>query len=300
MKGDLILNKKKARRCFKLIYEAYQKKTHLFQFVHASNGDAPQYRYIPKGVKKGSIKHQIFLFFANILTYHSQSEQGFQQCLAVYEKHPDFFSKKLWVINEKEIADALDKVGFIYPVATAKRWLKSGQALFLLYEGKPLKIFEGRQSIDEVMNLNLEKGLNVFPGLGPKLFSLLNIFYNELGLMKCIKGSFPVDIHVQAECMGMGIVEVQKEVIDSTPLAEFLRTHISQICEEEKFKPLDLSHALWFLGNRVCSPLCQKKQAQAEHLCPVFKFCKGRVSTKLYRTKGKWGLLYKKLPLFDD
>lgn len=294
----LQFKKARANNCLSKIYRAYQDKTYLFKFVHASNGDAPQHKYIPKGVRKGSLRHQIFLFFANLLTYHSQSDAGFKQCLEVYEKKPEFFTKKIWLIEEREIAKALNEVGFIYPFATAKRWHKSAQSLFLLYNGKPLKIFKDRESIDDIMKLNQEKGLNVFPGLGPKLMSLLNIFYHELGLMSCLKGSFPVDIHVQAECIGLSLVEIKKEVVNSTPLAEFLRVNISKICEEQKFKPLDLSHAMWFLGNRVCQ-FCHKRRAQSEYFCPVFKYCSGRVSTELYRTRGKWNMNGKSRPLFD-
>lgn len=295
---DFKFNKPKARKCLSLIHNAYKKKTYLFEHVHAMNGDAPQHKYVPKGIKKGSQKHQIFLFFANLLTYHSQSDMGFQQCVAVYESNPEFFTPKVWALEEKVIAEALKKAGFIYPFSTAKRWHKSAASLFILCDGKPLKIFEGRESIDDVLKLNNEKGMNVFPGLGPKLISLLNIFYNELELMPCLKGAFPVDIHVQAECMGMNLVTTEQETVNSTLLAEFLRIRIFEICEEKGFRPLDLSHAMWFLGNRICQ-FCHKKRAQSEHLCPVFKYCSGRVSTELYRTRGKWDMNGKHRPLFD-
>ena len=282
---------KKARMVLNIIYRAYQVKTHLYKYVHAQNGNAPQHRHIPASVKKGSLEHQTFLFFANLLTYHSQSDQGFLQVKNLFENRPELFSPHLIFSDLRELQNGLKSVGFLYPNEGGRRWHISGTTLFREHEGSPVTLFKGVKSIDHLLKKHRWGKKNYgFVGLGPKLWSLLAIFYEELEISPNIPGAFPVDIHVQAECIGLGLVKSQKELIETTRLAEFIRGYISRICREEKMSALDLSHAMWFLGNRVCSPICRRNQGQAEYLCPVYAYCEGRISTKLYAARGKWKL----------
>lgn len=291
--------KKKAIKVLGMIAEAYTSETHLYKYCNAKNGDAPQHRHIPKGVGKGSREHLMYLFFANLLTYHSQSEQGFLQVKRVYEKQPEMFHPSIVLRERESVCRVLTEVGFIYPNEGGRRWHLSAEALFRYYAGDPLKIFQQSKSIDGLLEkVKHRKGRNLFVGLGPKLFSLLALFYEELGVINHIRGAFPVDIHVQAECIGLHLVDIGKRIVSTTPIAEFLRPRIWEVCRREGMSALDLSHAMWFLGNRVCYPLCHKKPAQAEVLCPVWEHCDGRISTKLYSTRGKWGY-DKKFPLFD-
>jgi len=294
-------DRERAKEVLGIIYEAYTRRTYLFKWVHTSNGDAPQHRYIPDGVKRGSLEHRQFLFFCSLITYSGQSEQGIKQCFEVHRLYPGLFDKDIINISIEELERIFAHSGFIYPNAIAGRWRGSGITLFKRYDGDPLKIFIGKDSVDEVLSSEKrEKGRNLLPGFGPKILSLLALWYEELDLV-FLRDAFPCDVHVQNQCLGLGIAKSTEKRFRTTDFAEFLRRETSVVCEEQEFKPLLLSHAMWFLGNRVCV-LCRKKRNRAKFLCPVFAFCSGRVSTKLYRRKGEWDLTTPKqeLPLFSD
>lgn len=291
---------KRAEEILPAIYDCYLKGSHLYRYYHAKNGSAPQHKYVPENIKRGSAKHQLFLFFASILTYHSQSDMGFQQCMMIYDKNPDFFKIDVCKKSLKEMRIALKEVGFIYPNEAARRWLLSAKGLFNQYNGDPLAIFKVG-SIAGVMKEKGQGSKNLFPGFGPKLFSLLSLFYEELELLDPIPDAFPCDIHVQAQCIGFGIAKSNQEIFSATPFAEFLRINISGVCRKKNVSALDLSHAQWFLGNRLCM-YCKRKKAVSEKFCPVFNYCSGRVSTATYRKKGLWDinkLLIDPLPLFN-
>lgn len=46
------------------MYAAYQLRQGLYEVRHSEKGDAPQDRFVPSGVERGSRDHAIFLFFA--------------------------------------------------------------------------------------------------------------------------------------------------------------------------------------------------------------------------------------------
>lgn len=292
----------RAVRLLRVIYDAYMNGTHLFRYVHSKNGDAPQQKFIPDSMVRGSKEHLMFLFFANLLTYHSSSDMGFSQVRRVYELAPEAFSEQGITRSENFIRSLLDEVGFIYPTEGARRWQLSGGDLFRRYGGDPTAIFQGQniRGVVALMNeVERREKRKLLVGFGPKLLSLLALFYEEVGAIEYVEGAFPVDLHVQAECLGLGLVKPSIQMVNATLLAEYLRERIATICRNEQMAALDLSHAMWFLGSRVCSLVCKRKPAQAEVLCPVYQECAGRVSTKAYAKKGKWDLEKKSLPLFD-
>lgn len=279
------------------LLESYKNDKHLFRYVHAKNGDAPQHKYIPEGVEKGSYNHQIFLFFATLLTYRSGSEEWFKQCADLFNRGRDLFSENVLDMDIKIIERYLRSAEFVHPIAAARYWQGNASALFGCYDGDPLKIFSNG-TINKIMRLKREKGNNLFPGYGPKLFSLLALFYMELDLIDRIPDAFPCDLHVQNQCISLGLVRSESKLIDSYKLADFLRINLSHLCNKNMVSPMDLSHAMWFLGNRLCIN-CNKKRRISEKLCPIIDDCGGRISTWTYRFKGKWDLKEKELPLID-
>ena len=148
-----------------------------------------------------------------------------------------------------------------------------------------------------------KKGENVFPGLGPKLASLLSLFYEELGLMPHLKGTFPVDVHIMSQCIGTGIISFSNGYVNASALAEIIRKQMTELCYCSAIKTtLNISHAMWFLGNELCYKYCGRKiKGLPSLLCPIFDCCKGRPSTRIYRARGKWGREEKEkpLPLFE-
>jgi len=295
-------NKKRGKKLLISIYEAYVNEEKLFQYRHSTNGSAPQNQYIPKGVKRGSSLHAVFLFFAVLLTYRSQSKVWFRQCKELYEKRPFLFGPDIKNIPLEKVQKHLRESGFIYHQAGGYRWKRSGEGLLKEFGGNPLAIFNSGsiRSIENVLKKVKEGANNLLPGYGPKLLSLLAMLYEEIGAIEHVKGSFPCDVHIQNQCLSLGIVKPNKEIFKNTSFAEFLRKEISELCYSNSIETtLDLSHAMWILGSELCI-YCRKKPRLAEYLCPVFGDCNGRIKTELYYKKGRWNLEEKKeiLPLF--
>lgn len=289
------------RRAKKLLIDrlfgAYYGETHLFKYVHAKNGDAPQHKYWPADVKKGSYEHQVFLFFATLLTYRSGSEEWFRQCAALFGRSRFMFFREVLEMDFKMIESHLRTAEFVHPAAAARYWKENARTLFNAYGGDPLKIFSNG-TIRGVMKLKKESRGNLFPGYGPKLLSLLALFYIELDLIDPVADAFPCDLHVQNQCISLGLVKAESNMIDAYKLADFLRINLSDLCNKNGVSALDLSHAMWFLGNRICIE-CNRKRRISERLCPIMDCCGGRISTLMYRKKGKWKTEKDSLPLIE-
>lgn len=290
-------NRKRAKKILSILHRAYAEKTHLFKYVHAQNGDAPQ-NIVPPSLAKGSNEHVFYLFFATLLTYRSGSEEWFKQCARLFEEKRDvLFSDKVTKIDNQIIEKSLRSAGFVHPIAAARYWQENAKTLFSHYSGDPLKIFDNK-TIEGIMSVKRKSKDNLFPGYGPKLFSLLALFYVELGAIDYIEDAFPCDLHVQNQCISLGIVKANNEIVDAYRLADFLRVNLSGLCNDLGFSALDLSHAMWFLGNRLCIN-CNRKRRLSEVLCPIMGYCNGRLSTWMYRKKGKWKIKKDDLPLIN-
>ncbi len=286
MASKFTWDEEKALTLVTTLHTAYRLHTHLFKKVHALNGDAPQHKYLPVGVEKGSPEHLLFLFFATMLTYRSLSENGFKQAVTLYEKYPVLFTESVCTIAKKELYDAFKDVGFVHPSQVAKNWPRVADELFRSYHGDPLSIFTKGVTIDGVLKFKKgPKGTMLFPGFGPKLFSLLAIFYEELGATPHIHGAFPVDLHVQRIFISLNVV-TGTGVQDAAKVAEFIRKRLSELCYKLGIKPLDLSHALWFLGNRVCAK-CDKVK-EITRTCPLEVLCSGGIPSGSYGETGRW------------
>lgn len=65
---------KRAEEILSIVHDCYLKGSHLYRYYHAKNGSAPQHKHVPESIKKGSVKHQSFLFFCFNINL-SQSER---------------------------------------------------------------------------------------------------------------------------------------------------------------------------------------------------------------------------------
>jgi hypothetical protein len=286
---DMKWNTDRAELIVLKFQRAYKERTHLFKYLKEGNLDAPQHKTIPEEITKGSVEHVLFLFFANLMTYSNSSDAGFLQAKELWENHNWAFSINSNAWLGRDIKRAIAAVGFVYPNALGVNWKRCSESLHSKYDGNPVLILHGMKSISEIMKIRKKD----FPGLGPKLFSLLALFYEELKLLPPMKGAFPVDLHIQNQCMGTGIVsDFTKDIINSSRLAEFIRPRLYDACSVNGISTLDMSHAMWFTGNRLCQ-YCKHKRAAVQDLCPVVSKCSGRVSTKSYRSTGKWDLTVK-------
>jgi endonuclease III len=298
-------NAERAERILSEAHDMYMKERLLYSRVGIER--APQNTCIPQGVTRGSFAHGLFLYFTTLITYASESEMGFRQSARLFENHPHLFSEELLRVDVGHVGKHLREVGFVRPEQGAKYWHGSGVTLVREYDNDPLQIF-AVENVDEFLSkkaiLRKRLGKDGLPGIGPKIFSLMALFFEELGLIGEMPGAFPVDLHVQRICISLGIVE-GGGIIDATFLAEFLRPKIYDICRRLGMRPLNLSHALWFLGNRVCTR-CSLVEG-IEHVCPVVHHCGGAIPSLIYARKGKWNFdaprLQKGSPqysIFDD
>ena len=139
MMGDrnIVFDKDRAKEVIlEKLYPAYEKQDGLYKYVHQKNGSAIQSRVFPKGMEKGSLEHQIWLFFTNLMTYRNSSLVGFRQCVWLYENYPEIFLGNMEV-DERELAQILKESGNVHPNANAHRWKGSGETLFENFSGDP-------------------------------------------------------------------------------------------------------------------------------------------------------------------
>lgn len=281
-------NVRRAEKVFLEACGAYREQRLLFSRAGIEN--APQNTAVPGNVERGSFPHAVFLYFTTLITYASDSDMVFKQSVHLFEKYQYLFSEKLLEISVEEIGERFREVGFVRPKQGAGYWYGSGRTLFSEYQGEPLRLF-AVENVDEFLlkkrALKKRFGKEALPGIGPKIFSLMAIFFHELGLIPEMPGAFPVDLHVQRICIAQGIIE-GNGVSFAAPLAEFLRPRIYEVCERLGMRTLDLSHALWLLGHLGCT-ICPFVEG-IEHVCPIASSCGGAPPSLLYARKGKWNL----------
>ncbi|OHA80722.1 MAG: hypothetical protein A2675_02405 [Candidatus Yonathbacteria bacterium RIFCSPHIGHO2_01_FULL_51_10] len=271
------------------LVDAYLSKKYLYTEFHAHNGSAPQHWGIPRGVVAGSLEHRLFLFFTTVLTIRSESDAVFRQMVRLYKEQPVLFDPQVAGVMElSEVQALLKDVGYIHPNQGASRWIVCAGGLGRRFGGDPLNIFLGRKSIDEVYrSIQMKGGKKLLSGFGPKLLSLLALFYEELELVPCLEGVFPVDLHVQRICITLGIVTGSGIVDAAYTLAEVLRTALWEACRDMGINPFDAAHAFWFLGSKGCWQ-CHRVSG-IEQVCPLASECSGNhASTALYHRKGRW------------
>jgi endonuclease III len=192
--------------------------------------------------------------------------------------------------QQEEIMRQLEKERISMPRASSVNWVQCSETLFTTFAGNPMNLYDGR-TIDEIVAMKNKKG-NQIPGFGPKILSLLALFYQELG-MTIPPDAFPIDVHGQRFALSTGIVTVQSTVRNEQ-LEKILRPLFSTIAREEGWPMMEIAHAIWFLGNRRCTSCSQNSQASYD--CPVYDLCGGAVPSKLYFQKALWDLRKPRYP----
>ena len=99
--------------------------------------------------------------------------------------------------------------------------------------------------------------------------------------------AFPVDVHVQRFAISNGIIKSSGKVLNEE-VERILRPLLCEIVLEKGWSALEMSHAIWFLGNRLCSG-CYRDSIP-KILCPSYGHCGGSISTITYFRRGFWDL----------
>jgi len=300
--SGLIFNEEKAKHYIRLADSSYQRHDNLYRYLHADIMAAPQHKNFPRGLEVRSLEYNRWLFFATLLNYRSVSEKVFPMAVTLWDKFPELFSSDICQMKDDLVIKALkdEDIRYTSPNQAGIRWGASARALFTHFDGDPLNIFSEVKSVDDFISLKkkLEREGNVsFLGYGPKLFSLLAIFYEELGLIDHLEGSLPVDLHIQRIFITLGIVDVVESggEQDAMAVAEFIRPRLTKLCYELGVKPLDLSHALWFLGSNVCTKCTKITSELREWACPFAEYCPGPIDSMPYSRRGRWNFEERRL-----
>lgn len=278
----------RARLVLRRLYGDYQEGRKLFSCI--SRADAPQTRLRPGQMEERSPAHYRWLFFAAMTDRRDLSENVYDGHRRLWEKKPEFYEAeflpgRLPGLAAEEIEPYLAQERISMPRESALNWVKCSRTLFFVLGGDPTALYRGR-SIDDILALKQGKGYHL-PGFGPKILSLLALFYQELEAIAMPADAFPIDVHVQRFALSTGIVE-SKGKVRNAELEKILRPLFSQIAQEEGWPVMEVAHAIWFLGNRHCTGC--SRNAVAEHYCSVYDLCGGAVPSRSYFKKGLWDL----------
>lgn len=282
---DLVLDEEHGRKVIDGLYGAYVSQRQLFSLVNRET-HAPQRRFIPKGMEPGGLKHRRWLFFAAMTDRREESERVYESHVRLAATVPRLYTEAVVRMRVGAIAEILSTVKIGSPMQSARYWPRSARTLFAEYSGDPLLIYQhGDGLIDDVLRTKRSREGDRLPGFGPKILSLLALFYEELGRMAMPRDAFPVDVHVQRFLISTGILK-GVGIATNEEVERIARPFLCRICQLDGIPALELSHAIWFLGNRVCRSCCRNNAALA--LCPAYRQCGGAISTFPYTRKGIW------------
>lgn len=292
---DLTIDYERAQEVLAALYAAEKERVGLYQVI-ARETHAPQWAAIPSGMERGSLLHRLYLAIVTMTDRRSVSAD-------LYDGHSKLWLECPWLYTERAVdvdANFLVPLLEVYrigmPETNAKHWGRVMRTIFHKLHGDPLNIYAIEDAcIDKIVRLTekkVERGGWDLPGFGPKILSLLALFYAELDLMPMPPDAFPVDVHVQRFFLLTGIIS-SKETGDvhvrNSTLEKIIRRTICKIANENGWSRIDLSHAIWFLGNQLCGSCHDKKGII--HTCPVAaKYCMGGFATRSYFQQGVWSL----------
>ena len=281
----MVVDKERAREVLDTLYTAYVRGEKLFQHVNREM-HAPQRKYFPFGVEARSLGRQRWLFFAAMTDRREVSDRVYESHARLSEKHPELYTEDVVKMSSVQIEALLksEKVGS--PGQSAKYWPRCAETLFGSFAGDPLLLYRGR-TINDILDFKRSQCESNLPGFGPKILSLLALFYEELGVMEMPVDAFPVDVHVQRFAISNGIIKSSGKVLNEE-VERILRPLLCEIVLEKGWSALEMSHAIWFLGNRLCSG-CYRDSIP-KILCPSYGHCGGSISTITYFRRGFWDL----------
>lgn len=284
--GDVIIYPQRAVSVFGKIYSDAVSRAGFFRHVYA-DVYAPQRIYFPFGTKCGDKEHRLWLLFAVMTDRRGQSNRIYLGHQALWRKYPELYSIQVLNFPIQKIVDLISNEAIGLHRNIIENWSSVAETIFLMLEGEPLNIYRNRD-INSIVYPRKSDTVLHLPGFGPKILSLLSMFYSELNLMELPFDAFPVDVHVQRIAITNGILDSKKGTIPKSIAETVLRYLICQLSFMKRWSKIDLSNALWLLGNRGCSG-CYRS-AIMSHFCPVYQFCTGAIDSGPYYGGGNWDL----------
>ena len=283
----LTLDEERAYQVLELVYNAYLKGTMLYGHTD-KEVYAPQWRHIPVGMEQGSGEHQRYLFFLTATDRMGVSNEIHRGHRELWAKHPWMYTADVLGTRLERMVELVREYRIGLPEKTAQNWLAIAGTFFGTFDGNPAAMY-AEASVDAILAMKRASHTRDtwrLPGFGPKILSLLALFYAELGVIAMPPDAFPVDVHVQRLAISTDIISGEGLFLDET-IERMLRPLLCRMVSEKGWSAIDLSHAIWFLGNRLCTRCPRTKSAPL--LCPVYDTCGGAISTGPYG-RGKWDL----------
>ncbi len=290
--SEVVFEQERAR---KILRELYQ------QFLASGleiESNAPQHLYRPRQMKVRSRPHQIWLWSAASTDLRSESAtvyhthrmlwNGEQNQLAFVDGRPptrELYTRKVLGWQQSDFEHAFAKCRFGNPRRNIEWWGRRAETLWNEWRGDPFAMYSGG-TVNSVMEWKKAQKQDPLPGIGPKIASLIAIFFEEIG-MNPVPDAFPVDVHVQRFALALGLVSLTRIApIMNETLEQILRPALSNLCHEEGWSRITLSHAIWFRGNRGCTNCSNNRHAG--ETCPVYADCTGALPSKSYFRMGLW------------
>lgn len=267
------------------LLDAYR-KTHGVHWYRPET-HAPQHLNRPKGMNRGGLEWRRWISVAGGTDRRTVSSHHYAAHVDLYAKYPEMYAPQAAMLSPEIIEQRLREHGLSMPRQTSLFWPVFADTLQRLFQDDPLNIFRDG-SIESIIKFKYhfkkENGYDPLPGYGPKIASLVAIFFEECGLIK-IDDALPVDLHLQRIFISTGIVTLN-EIATNEHLENPIRLFLCELCYKRGWNRVELSHALWFLGNKACSR-CQH-HAEMSLACSLYSECNGRASSRKYFRKGVW------------
>ena len=280
--GGVIIDPARASKVLIDLMHHYGEKTQIYKYTHRI--DAPQTVHRPSALVVGSLEHARWLFFAAMTDRREVSEMVYRGHNALWAEHANLlYNKPLDAhFSEDSLQGLLMTRGFGMPSTAARDWKHCSATLFTWLRGDPRLLYEGR-TIDNIVDMK-KRGI-ILSGFGPKILSLLAIFYAELDMIALPRDAFPVDVHVQRFALSTGIAKIKKTT-QNVHLERALRPFLAHLCFDHGWSVVEVSHAIWLLGNRLCTGC--SRHSMASSFCPAYSVCQGPYETRSYFKKGRW------------
>lgn len=310
----ILLDLPRAEELILRLNSAYIQRTHMFERVRAET-HGPHFTYYPgyeverfqaRGMdclpgispshsvvlKKGSLEHILFLFFATLTDRRQKSGGDFgvyaSHC-AIYAKHPELYTEAVISWEEDKLAKLLSTYRIGVPNQSAKYWIQCAKTVFQEYGGDPVRMYKEHggtvAGILKFRDSKKKEGSNPLPGYGPKIASLYSLFLDAFGALPFPLDAFPVDVQVQRLFIQHEAIK-GKVPISNSVMEKTLRPLICLLAKFHHLNKQDISHSFWLLGSEGCNA-CSKKQ-NAPKMCPIYADCRGGENTAGYFAKGAW------------
>lgn len=290
--GEMIsILHEKATTLLSKLFQAFLDKKGLYSYI--SILDAVQHVHIPTMFRKGSRgyrskEHFVWLFFATMTDRRQVSEEVYKAHVKLHEQYPHLYSPGLRCVNLDELTNILIGYKVGVPRQSAQYWFRCADTLWNKWHGDPRELYGGG-SIASALQWKADHKkkfkTDPLPGFGPKIMSLYGLYLAELGEVE-LSDAFPADVHVQRWFLSNGCIEGLNGKVRNEEMEAVIRPFITKFCNENGISWIDLSHAIWFLGNKVCTGCASKNAALL--ICPTYESCGGPFDSTSYFREGRW------------